>query len=237
MNAKRCNQIALLMLYSPQKNFLFVHIPKTAGNSLHRVLLPYSNGLNRTLYRRAMSWLPVRENPDKAYFRGHSTSENIRRKMPAELFRKLHKFAVVRNPYDHAVSSYVFTQNNPQSRNNEVSKTWDFSQFLDYFERKNKIMPRYQSAWITDPAGIIQLDRIMFLENLKQDFDDLSEFLGLTGEIELLHVNKSPRKDYRDYYDDALKQRVEKLYAPDFDNFGYDFTSGLATRNPILTTA
>lgn len=221
------------MLYSHEKKFLFIHIPKTAGTSLRTSLLPYSIGSNRTLFRRATSWLPVRENPTKAYFRIHSTSENVRRKMPAGLFRSLHKFAVVRNPYDLAISYYTFTQINPSSRKHKISKTWSFPQFLDYLERKDRSLPRSQSSYITDRKGNVLLDRIMFFETLEQDFNDLSEHLGLKGEIKMLHLNRSPRKDYRSYYDEPLKQRIQKLYAPDFDNFGYDFNSGLPTRTPV----
>lgn len=221
------------MLISTRKNFLFIHIPKTAGYSLYKTLSPYGFESNRTPVRRITSWLPFKENPELAYFRGHSTAEVFRRKLDKDMFLRLHKFAVVRNPYDHAVSNYVFTQNNPKSRRNHAAQNWSFSRFLSYYERKTRIMPRHQSAWLVDRSGKIQVDQILFFENLKQDFDDLAGKLGLTGEIELLHDNKSPRSDYREYYTADLKHRVERLYAPDFEFFGYDFEVGLPTRNPL----
>lgn len=220
------------MLLSLEQNFLFIHVPKTAGTSLTQVLSPYALPRNRTPMRRVLSWLPVRENPSRAYFRLHVTAEQVRRKLAPELFEKLHKFAVVRNPYDYAVSYYSFTRNNPTSRRHAEAQNWSFGDFLDYFERKDRWMPRSQSAWLVGRDGRFLMDRVMFVEQLEQGFTELTEHLGLPG-LSLPHANRSPRKDYRGYYTPELKAQVERIYAADFDHFGYDFDRGLPTRSPL----
>lgn len=221
------------MLLSLEKNFLFVHVPKTAGTSLTEVLAPYALAKNRTPLRRVTSWLPVRENPARAYFRQHDTAAHIRRKLPAALWDRLHKFAAIRNPYDYAVSYYAFTQNNPSSRRYREAQGWTFGDFLDYFERKDRLMPRAQSAWITDASGAFLVDRLLFVETLASDFDALARQLGLPEGTVLPHSNKSPRKPYQDYYTAALRAQVERIYALDFKHFGYDFDTGLPTANPL----
>ncbi|PHO05816.1 hypothetical protein CSC82_00225 [Rhodobacteraceae bacterium 4F10] len=222
------------VLISLSKNFLFVHIPKTAGSSVRTPLLPYACERNRTLMRRALSLLPVRENPEKAYFRGHSTSEVIRRKLNPLLFEKLHKFSVVRNPYDHFVSSYFFEKNNVNGKRQKQARDWSLEDFLNYQIRKNKVMPRYQSAWLEDRAGNIQVDRILFVETLNQDYEALCEFLKLPQVKSVPKINVGKRADYRKYFDSTMKGKVERLYEPDFDNFGYSFETGQPTRNPLL---
>ncbi|NRB18983.1 MAG: sulfotransferase family 2 domain-containing protein [Rhodobacteraceae bacterium] len=221
------------MPISLSKNFLFVHIPKTAGSTVHAALRPYCVSQNRTLLRRAVSWLPVKENPEKAYIRGHSTSATIRSKLDTALFQRLHKFAIVRNPYDHAVSSYVFTQANLHSRRHKDAQSWSFSDFLSYLERKDRIMPRNQTAWLVNRAGDLLVDRLLFQEELDHGFAQLCGFLDIPHEGTLPRVNVTKRKDYRTYYSADSKRRVEALYARDFDLFGYDFEVGKPVRNPL----
>ena len=48
------------MLIFPERKFIFVHIPKTAGTLLRTVLDPFSLPRNRTFVRRALWWLPQR---------------------------------------------------------------------------------------------------------------------------------------------------------------------------------
>ncbi|MGB3244152.1 MAG: sulfotransferase family 2 domain-containing protein [Sulfitobacter sp.] len=219
-------------MISLSKKFLFVHVPKTAGSSVRKSLAPYSVDRNRTLFRRATYWLPVQENPEKAYFKLHSTSEDIRRKLCPLVFKQLHKFAVVRNPYAHAVSYYFFVKRNVNSNRHKQLQDWSFREFLDYLERKNRIMPRAQSAWLVNRESEIQVDRILFLETFDEDYAALCRYLDVPQEELPPRVNVGTHANYREYYDDTLRCQVERLYAADFENFGYSFESEKPTRNP-----
>jgi len=149
------------------------------------------------------------------------------------LFQNLHKFAIVRNPYDHAVSSYVFTQTNTHGRRHKDAQSWSFSDFLSYLERKDRIMPRNQTAWLVNRCGGLQVDRILFSEDLDRGFAELCEFLNIKYAGKLPRINAMKRKDYREYYSGDLKRRVEALYERDFDFFGYDFKNGKPVRSPL----
>ena len=72
------------MLLSIEKRFIFVHIPKTAGQSITQALGPYAVRPQKTQWRRLLSHLPVPENPERAWLRTHDTARWIRRKLPAE---------------------------------------------------------------------------------------------------------------------------------------------------------
>src|SRR6266853_2331973 len=92
-------------MISFQKQFLFVHIPKTAGNSIQSILRDYSedeivalrgeqDGIERFGLR----------NP-KYKIRKHSTLAEYRAALEKERFHGLYKFTCVRNPWDGMVSS------------------------------------------------------------------------------------------------------------------------------------
>ena len=88
--------------------FLFVHVPKTAGNAVHRVLLPYSED-------RMVQASPYHDGVDRfevssPHFEMHkhlSLAEYRDRLAPA-VFDGVFKFCCVRNPWDRCVS-YFFS--------------------------------------------------------------------------------------------------------------------------------
>ena len=89
-------------------------------------------------------------------------------------------------------------------------------------------------SWLVDKKGAFLVDRIMFFEHIEADFSDLAAHLGLSKDVKLPHVNITKRTDYRDYYDDDnLKRRVEALYAPDFEAFGYEFDAPFPKKYPF----
>src|SRR5437660_11059162 len=108
-------------MISFRKQFLFVHIPKTAGNSIQTILRDYSqdeivalrgeqDGIERFGLR----------NP-KYKIRKHSTLAEYRAALEEERFHGLYKFTCVRNPWDRMVSYYF--------RPNRRTGAWDRKEF------------------------------------------------------------------------------------------------------------
>ncbi|UDL88914.1 sulfotransferase family protein [Mesorhizobium sp. PAMC28654] len=211
------------MLLSLEKNFIFIHIPKTAGSSITHALWRWSVKPEKTQWRRLLSHLPVREAPEKANFNQHDKAAWLRRKLPGPLYDSAYKFAVVRNPFDLVVSNYHHLRRKTTRRRHRQALGWDFRTFLRYLERKNRLSRVDQTSWILGRDGSVIIDQILRFEALAEEFNALTEKLGLPKDIKLPRVNVNEPFDYRAHYDDEAKAVVERLYARDFERFGYAF--------------
>ena len=83
------------MLVSKSKNFLFIHIPKTAGTSINEILSNHAIPKNKNLIRKISSYFPVRENINKAYFRAHPKAVSVSKKIGQKEFDKFFKFSFI----------------------------------------------------------------------------------------------------------------------------------------------
>ncbi len=229
------------MILSTSHNFLFVHIPKTAGTALTAALAPFGVAPDRTLWRSIMRRMPVVEGPEQAHIRKHDPASRIIRKLGLPVYETFHSFTVVRNPFDHAVSHFEFMKEFRIRKVAERIRAMSFEEYLHYRMKKpfwnNTFFARQpnQSWFVVDEDGKLLVNRVMYFETLQADFDRLVADLGLTG-AELKHINKtrskSDKKPYRAYYDATTEDMVRHYYAPDFRLFGYD--TQLSERMPIL---
>lgn len=211
------------MLLSTQKNFIFVHIPKTAGQSITRALKPYAVEPKKTQFRRLLSHLPVPEHPERAWLRVHDKATWIRRKLPREQFDAFHKFAVVRNPYDYAVSYYLYLRRNTTSRRHKDAQNWSFLDFLNYMEAKNRVSGITQASWTTDASGTLLVDQLLRFEQLHEEFPQLLKRLGIDDPVTLPHVNKTERGGYQEMYGDRERAIADRLFRRDLEAHGYEF--------------
>ncbi len=191
---------------------IFIHIPKNAGTSIRSAL-----GLRGGGHR---PW------------RYHATGQ-------PQIWRQYTSFAVVRNPWDRAVSAYhhATMQDSHWHKRQSLSHP-DYRVLADKsFEECLSILCHQpgrlsheswldQTHWIVDaesPEGTIMVETLLRYETLADDFAKLCRRLRIDCDA-LPTLNRSQRsQDYRSHYTEQTRKMVEQLYAADIRTFGYSF--------------
>ncbi|NIA68516.1 sulfotransferase family protein [Pelagibius litoralis] len=229
---------------------VFVHIPKNAGQSIEHVFLEL---LGLTYETRAPLLMRPNDKPELgpprlAHLKWH---EYVGCKyMTQEQFDSYFKFAIVRNPWDRAVSIYKYSGHH---------KKCSFRDFVHNHLPGSMWQDRHwfvgpQTDFICDRDGKLAVDFLGRFENLKSDFKKICAHVGLPP-IDVPRVNVSQTrpaasqdqpegtalsklkrfwrrpgnqvfptfKNFREYYDAETRDLVARLYRPDIDRFGYRF--------------
>jgi hypothetical protein len=192
--------------------FLFVHIPKTAGNSLQNFLAPYSDD-ELTSYRPWQDGVERFELENKSYSTNkHSTLLEYRDVYPQELFERLLKFTVVRNTYERLISYYF------SPHRGKVA--WNRAAFLEFIKTINPIGSYISYSDQTLDRAIQNFDSILRFEKIESDFQTLCLKLGLP-KPELRVRNKSEHRESRSYYDEELLETVYERFKDEIDFFRF----------------
>ena len=200
-------------MISLQKRFLFVHIPKTAGNSIQSVLRDYSEDELVALRKEQDGIERFGLRNPRYKVKKHSTLSEYRDALEDEQFRNLYKFTCVRNPWDRMVSYYFTPTQNPE--------TWNRKKFRGIISKVVSVADylRLDNADIDPFANV---DYIMRFENLADDFRAVCAAIGISPPT-LPQYNRSTRDHYSKYYDDELRELVRNRFAAEIDRFGYAF--------------
>lgn len=93
-------------MVSHELRTIFIHIPKTGGSSIEQLIWPIQDG--RT---EVDLWMGFKDRYSNKYQTGglqHLLALQVRQELGLEVFEQYFKFAVVRNPWDKAVSQYRY---------------------------------------------------------------------------------------------------------------------------------
>ncbi len=200
-------------MISFQKRFLFVHIPKTAGNSIQSVLRGYSEDELVALRREQDGVERFGLRNPKYKVKKHSALAEYRAALGESEFTKLYKFTCVRNPWDRMVS-YYFTPT-------QKAEVWDCKKFRKIISSAVSVADYLRlNKGKVDPFA--NVNYIMRFENLADDFRTVCAALDLSPTT-LPQYNRSSREHYSRYYDEELRELVRKRFAAEIERFGYTF--------------
>jgi hypothetical protein len=196
-----------------QHQFIFVHIPKTAGNALQSILSAYSEdtiiaGGNKDGIHRFGLYSTYGTAK-------HSTLADYFYALGPESFWSKRRFTCIRNPWDRAISFYF----SPHRGYN----VWDRNEFIRMLDEMHPM-----TAFLRLPTNVTEtrpdqnLDFILRYEQLYEDFSRLCDILGLTRKS-LPVLNKGSQQSYHDYYDSKLIQIVRTRFREDIELFDYEF--------------
>jgi hypothetical protein len=213
------------MIISTEKNFLFVHIPKTGGSSVEHMLNPFKSF---------------------DYDGTHLTSFEIKTTIDKHIYNNLYKFSTVRNPWDLQLSCWTYYV---RSSNIDIDfetyihwkfeDKYDFEDIVNYTENRNYEYlkhPYYvhrvpQIYFLIDEYGKFLVDYVVNLETIESDFEFLNDRLDLDlMYVPKINVSNSDKLDYRGMYTEDMKNLVSKRFDMDIKIFGYEFDSKLPTK-------
>jgi hypothetical protein len=200
-------------MISLQKRFLFLHIPKTAGNSIQSALRDYSEDELVALRKEqdGIERFGLR-NPNYK-IKKHSTLAEYRAALGEAQFGDLYKFTCVRNPWDRMVSYYFTPTQSPQG--------WNRKKFRKVISKAVSV-PDYVRLERGEEDPFENVDYIMRFENLASDFRTVCEALSISPPT-LPQYNRSSREHYSKYYDNELREFVRARFVAEIERFGYTF--------------
>lgn len=183
--------------------FIFIHIPKTAGKSLTKVL--GSGGACHLSWRHYYTLL----------------EEDI---------NNYYVFTVIREPLDRLISSYTYMRNggNQSAEDLRIKEIWidPYSHFDDFVKNAltdpsifNTRKFRPQTTFLENKRGSIE-ERINIFkfEDLEAAYHEIANNLDIKEPLP--HTNSSNRASSITISDEAINI-INNLYAKDFKNFGY----------------
>ena len=200
-------------MISLQKRFLFVHIPKTAGNSIQSVLRDYSEDQLIALRKEQDGIERFGLRSTKYKIKKHSTLNEYHRALGEEQFRDLYKFTCVRNPWYRMVSYYFTPTQN--------AETWNRKKFREIISKAVSLAD-YLRLDNGEGDPFANVDCIMRFENLADEFRAVCDTIGIPPPA-LPRYNRSSRDHYSKYYDDELREFVGARFAAEIERFNYRF--------------
>ncbi|MFL9844952.1 sulfotransferase family 2 domain-containing protein [Flavobacterium rhizosphaerae] len=212
------------MIYSSSKNFLFIHVPKTAGTSIRSVLQPYGGhpGAINFIARR-LEFFPnfcnvLGLNAIRTYD-SHTTYKKVSEILSAKALDNAFKFAFVRHPLDRLYSFYLHILAHPDHP--WYKKINDYGSFSTMIKNLDKVQEPTQLSYLTDKQGNFNVDFVGRLENINEDFEFICSKIGVP--FDLPKKNARKHKDWREAYtSDEDIELAKKFYQEDFDQFGYE---------------
>lgn len=207
---------------------IFVHIPKCAGTSIEAAL-----GMHGAVANVGLEpYVNQTVNPDTFFGADaqHYSIRYIQSRVEAKVFNEYFKFAFVRNPYDRFVSPVAWKADHTGElkwyRNVEPTQA-EFNNAL-YRLLRDRIAGRPlhphlipQSEFVVDSTGKLCVDFIGKIENLEDDWIEVSDQIGVRVPLEMRM--KSAHRPYTEYYNFITRFLLWLVYRKDAKRFGYTF--------------
>lgn len=211
------------MAYISRKNkLLFIHIYKTGGMSVRKAM----KQLDPNCYE-----LGVGHSDAKEVYEHFKAFDNLK------YYDKLHKFAVVRNPYHWLDSIYHFAFYYKTHPLHHKARTRGSNEFIEWYIRNHDYMNddkerfnfngniQTQTMFLYEGEKLM-VDSVLRFENLEQDFKRMLESLSIKYEDEfpMENINPYPLRDrnYSNMLTASTLKYINKFYDKDFKNFQYE---------------
>lgn len=229
------------MILSHEHKFIFIHIGKTGGTSIEKVLCKHL-GIDFDL---------TIKNPKNGNWWKHAWSSGMRSHVGKDIWNDYFTFGFVRNPYDMLLSLYsMYTQYpeyiDPINHNNLYHPWNQFEDFEDLVmsmgegvhEPDNKwkkqlkklgapntmrvwnSLKNLQSKYLCDEQDDIIVDYVGKFENLQNDFNHCCDRIGIE-QLDLIKHGATRHRSFKDIYTPAMREIVKAHSGKDIERFNY----------------
>lgn len=217
------------MIIDDTKRILFIHIPKSAGDSIRHLLCNHGNSGKHFLGKHASYRMAEEELGNRIDFYA--------------------AVAIIRNPYDRILSFYHHLRKPLYLTSEEIKKSYpsytgrllpewacemamneSFPDFIKgvYSEERKIYQRRWFNDsldWITDGDGQIKAKTILRYEHLQSDLAKFCRGYGINGTLPFMGASSNPKTHlaYRSWYDEESMSTVKRIHRDTIDYFGYNF--------------
>lgn len=226
------------MIVSHQHRFIFLKTTKTAGTSVEIALSQYCGpddiitemapedeairqqaGFPGPQHLRVPlehyardDWIRLLRGRRAKYF-NHIPAVRLRGWLPDDVWSDYFKFAIVRNPWDRAVSRYFWNRTSPEET---------FSAFVDRGGLRKNVEGGFPVYSID---GEVAVDHVIEFESLSNGLGEVARKVGLGDSLELPWAKSQYRDDrhYRELIDPAMRDRIARMFSEEIELFGYEF--------------
>ena len=199
---------------SKDNRFIFLHIYRTGGNTIRRLL-----GL---MDRKA------------EIYGVHCLGSHVRQHFVStgqlDIWNNALKFSVIRNPFTWLVSTFNYILASKRHQEHEIAER-GFSFFLHWLvdmgmQEDRKIgVNRYAlfCDFLLDEHGEPLIDTIIRFEHFNSHVGQLCKRLGMpVASVPVVNPSRYVKRSYRDYYSPDDVDLVQRAWQRDFEYFGYE---------------
>ena len=210
-------------MISSAHKFIFVHVPKTGGNSIQTLLEPVSDD-RRTVVAH-QDGIERFDVIGPVTPRKHTTLAEYA-SLLGDGFRSMRVVVGCRHPLDRLVSAYFsphrwFVESGGKWQSREPH--WDLDRFMQMVQ---ETVPAANFLRIDGEVRVP--DFVIRFENLQDDFDRFVATAAIPiADTSLPHRNRGVATAFLEEAirrDNRVLQMVERVYREDFDLFGYAIT-------------
>lgn len=214
-------------MLSISKKFIFIHIPKTGGNSIQDYLIGFTEEEKTYNFKDRYDENTFGIVSDIVDTHKHSPLYEYKQLLSMDIFSELFTFSVIRNPWERAISYYF-----SPSRGGGIK--WDKEEFIKflwhikpvgyYLSSKPKIIIKLKDHLKINSLKLgFSVNHIIRFEELQKGLKEVCDLIDVPYK-KIKHLNQSKRKHYSEYYDDELIEIIRKKYWEEIEWGNYIFS-------------
>lgn len=224
------------MVINHSKEFIFIHVPKSAGTSVTARLSRYSKYCDLEIGGTAFGEMIQNHYQRRFGIRKHSSAAEVRAVVGPDVWERYFTFSFVRSPFRRTESTYRYLRSWAEAPPAVVSRMKGFPTLRSFLTSAYWSegsgpdgMFKPQISWLrsttSEGLGSVNIvDYVGKVENLQADMNEIEKRIHCGPEYQtepLAHLNKGTENVTRDSWTPDMVDLVINRYREDFLAFGY----------------